>query len=54
MSHLVALETKLGIALKRVMGPLATQNAVRATSLVRTLLGHMSEQFAVATFNRWI
>lgn len=49
MANFVALEAELGVALERVVGVLATQNAVGPTTLVGALLRHVAELLAVAT-----
>ena len=52
MSHLVALEAQLGITVERVMGVLATEDAVWPTALIMALLRHVAELFAVAALYR--
>ena len=54
MPHLVAFETYLFRALKRVMIVLTAQNANKAQSLVGTVPLHVAELFTVATLNRWV
>ena len=49
---LVALEAQLLSAVEGVVGVLAAEDAVRATALVRALLGHVSELLAVSAFDR--
>jgi len=54
MPHLVAFETDLFRALKRVMSVLTTQNAIQAQSLIGTVPLHVAELFTIATLNRWV
>lgn len=54
MPHLVAFETDLFRALKRVMSVLTAQNAIKAQSLVGTVPLHVTELFTIATLNRWV
>ena len=51
MADLVAFEAELGIALERVVGVLAAEDAVRAAASVGALARHVAELFAVATFD---
>ena len=51
---LVTFEAKLFIALKRIVGVLATQNTVHPAALIWTLARKMAKLFAVAAFDRWI
>ncbi len=50
--HLIAFEAQLGIAIKRVMGILAAENAIRATPLIGTLLRHVTELLAITALYR--
>lgn len=48
VAHLVALETKFCVAVKRVVRALAAQNAVRTRPLIWALLRHVAELLAIA------
>jgi hypothetical protein len=52
VSHLVALETHLFIALERIVGVLAAQDAVAFLRFIRTLLCHVAELTAVVALYR--
>jgi len=52
VAHLVALEAEFSVALKRVVGVLATENAVGPAALVGTLSRHVTELLAVAALYR--
>ena len=54
VAHFIAFETEFGIAIKRVVSVLATQDAVESATLVGTLLRHVPEFLAVATLDGWV
>lgn len=51
VAHLIALKTQLGITLMRLVTVAPTQNAIQPAALIWTLLRHVAELFAIATFN---
>ena len=54
MAHLIALEAKLCITVKRVVCVLATEDAVWAAPLIRALFCHVAKLLAISTLDRWI
>lgn len=54
VATLVAFKTEFLVAVEGVMCVFTAEDAVEAPSLVRTLVRHVAELFAVLTLSRWI
>ena len=51
MADLVTLETKLSIAVERIVGILSAEDAVEATAFVGTFSRHVSKLLAITAFD---
>ena len=54
MANFIALKTKLGVTLKRVMSVLATEYTIWTPAFVGTFFGHMAKLLAITTFYSWV
>ena len=54
MANLIALEAKLGVAIKWIVRILTAEDAVWATAFIGTLICHVTKLLAIATLDRGV